>query len=60
MDTTFMTCAPEQQIDDNNLRLGVQLFAPVIEIPRNYETFRRALSKVSKNSEQRLPAVYFE
>ena len=48
-------------MDDNNLRLGVQLFALVIEIPRNYETFRRrALSKISKNSEQQLPAVYFE
>ena len=54
-----MTCATEQQIDDNNIRLGVQLFAPVIEIPRKYETFRRALSKISKNSEQRLPTVYF-
>ena len=47
-----MTCAPEQQIDDNNIRLGVQLSAPVIEIPTKYETFRRALSKISKSSEQ--------
>lgn len=55
-----MTCAPEQQIDDNNIRLTVQMFAPVIEIPRKYETFRRALSKISKNSpEPRLPTVYF-
>ena len=37
---TFMTRAPEQQIDDNNLRLGVQLFALVTEIRRNCETLR--------------------
>ena len=55
-----MTCAPEQQIDDNNLRLGVRLFSLVTEIQRNYETLRRTLSKISKNSEQQLPVVYFE
>ena len=57
---TFMTCAPEQQIDDNNLRLRVQLFALVFEIRRNSETLRRTLSKISKNSEEKLPVVYFE